>query len=61
MALRLGERKAANVRASGATYVAAANPGCTMQIQAALRRTGSDAIVRHPVELLDQAYEDVDR
>ena len=53
MARRLGERKAANIRATGATCVAAANPGCAMQIQAALRRGGIDAVVRHPVELLD--------
>jgi len=56
MARRLGERKAANIRATGATCVAAANPGCVMQIQAALRRSGIEAVVRHPIELLDQAY-----
>jgi len=57
MARRLGDRKAANIRATGATCVAAANPGCAMQIQASLRRAGIDAVVMHPVELLDQAYE----
>jgi glycolate oxidase iron-sulfur subunit len=56
MARRLGERKAATIRATGATCVAAANPGCVMQIQASLRRSGSDAVVRHPIELLDEAY-----
>lgn len=56
MARRFGERKAANIQATGSTCVAAANPGCAMQIQAALRRAGSAAIVRHPVELLDDAY-----
>ena len=56
MARRLGERKAANIRATGATCVAVANPGCVMQIQAALRRGGDETIVRHPVELLDAAY-----
>jgi len=56
MAGRLGERKAANIRATDATCVAAANPGCAMQIQAALRRAGSGIVVRHPVELLDEAY-----
>ena len=58
MARRLGERKAANIQATGATCVAAANPGCAMQIQAALRRSGSAAVVKHPVELLDAAYGD---
>jgi len=56
MARRLGDRKAANIRATGASCVAAANPGCVMQIQASLRRAGVDATVLHPVELLDRAY-----
>jgi glycolate oxidase iron-sulfur subunit len=58
MARRLGARKAATVRATGATCVAAANPGCVMQIQAALDRAGVAVTVRHPVELLDEAYGD---
>jgi glycolate oxidase iron-sulfur subunit len=57
MARRLGARKAANVRATGAAIVAAANPGCALQIQAALHRAGVTATVLHPVELLDRAYE----
>ncbi len=56
MARRLAERKVANIRATGATCVAAANPGCVMQIQAGLGRAGLDIIVKHPVELLDAAY-----
>jgi len=58
MARRLGDRKAANIRSSQATWVAAANPGCVMQIQASLRRVGGAATVLHPVELLDRAYGD---
>jgi glycolate dehydrogenase iron-sulfur subunit len=58
MARRLGERKVANIRATGATCVAAANPGCAMQIQAGLRRAGLEVTVKHPVELLDEAYRD---
>ena len=57
LARRFGERKAASIRTTGATLVAAANPGCVMQIQGALRRAGLDVTVRHPVELLDEAYE----
>ncbi len=57
LARRFGERKAASVLTTGATLVAAANPGCVMQIQGALRHAGLDVIVRHPVELLDEAYE----
>jgi glycolate oxidase iron-sulfur subunit len=57
MAGQLGARKAERIRASGAGIIAAANPGCVMQIQASLRRAGIDAEVLHPVELLDRAYE----
>jgi glycolate oxidase iron-sulfur subunit len=57
MARRLGERKVASIRATGAACVAAANPGCAMQIQASLRRAGLPTKVIHPVELLDRAYE----
>jgi glycolate oxidase iron-sulfur subunit len=57
MARRLGARKAETIRRTGATCVAAANAGCAMQIQASLRRAGLSAVVLHPVELLDRAYE----
>ncbi|MBI3785509.1 MAG: glycolate oxidase subunit GlcF [Deltaproteobacteria bacterium] len=56
MARRLGERKAENIAATAAHCVAAANPGCALQIRAALLRAGMSADVRHPVELLDLAY-----
>ena len=58
MARRLAERKVANIRATGATCVAAANPGCILQIQAGLRRAGLSTRVVHPIELLDQAYQE---
>lgn len=58
MARRLAERKVANIRATGASCVAAANPGCVLQIHAALQRAGLPIRVRHPVELLDEAYGD---
>jgi glycolate oxidase iron-sulfur subunit len=57
MAQRLGARKAENIRATGADIVAVANPGCAMQIQAALAATGRALHVKHPIELLDEAYE----
>jgi len=56
LARRLGDRKAESVRATGANIVAAANPGCTLQIQASLRRAGIRTLVMHPIELLDRAY-----
>ncbi len=44
----LGERKAAQVRATGATLVASANPGCEMQLRSHL---GDGYRIAHPVEL----------
>jgi glycolate oxidase iron-sulfur subunit len=54
-AAQLGDRKAAAVLATGADLVAAGNPGCALQIGAALRRAGSTMRVRHTVEILDAA------
>jgi glycolate oxidase iron-sulfur subunit len=50
---KLGRRKAANLVATSAQVIAAANPGCTMQIAAYVE---DDRIpVVHPVELLDRS------
>ena len=51
----LRSQKAEAVAATGATIVASANPGCTMQLVAGLRELGVDAEVVHPVQLLDRA------
>jgi len=48
--------KIERVRATGATVVATANPGCHMQIGAGLVRAGSGVRCVHPVDLLDSAY-----
>ncbi len=56
MAQRLQQRKIENVRATGASVVATANPGCAMQVSAGLRAAGDGARVVHIVELLDEAY-----
>jgi glycolate oxidase iron-sulfur subunit len=50
------DAKLADIEASGASVVATANPGCTMQIEAGLRRAGMPVTVRHVIELLDQSY-----
>lgn len=55
----LGDRKAANVAASGADLLTAGNGGCLLQIQAALRRSGHPLPVVHPVELLDASLRGV--
>jgi glycolate oxidase iron-sulfur subunit len=49
----LARRKAANLLATGAQAVAAANPGCALQIARALDDEGRPLPIRHPVELLD--------
>jgi glycolate oxidase iron-sulfur subunit len=55
MARRLRTRKIDHVAASGADCVAAANPGCILQIRAGLAARGLHIRVAHPVELLDEA------
>lgn len=55
MAGRLQEEKARAVASTGATVVASANPGCSMQLAAGLRAIGNGAEVVHPVQLLDRA------
>ena len=47
-AAKLGARKAENLRATGAEAIAAANPGCALQIAAHL-----DLPIYHPMTLLD--------
>jgi len=42
---------------SGADVLAAANPGCLMQIAAGARARGLDVETAHPVELLDRALD----
>ena len=56
LSAELRRRKAEAVLSTGATVVASANPGCTMQIAAGMRELGEDVRVVHPVELLDRAY-----
>jgi glycolate oxidase iron-sulfur subunit len=53
----LMREKAEAVAATGASIVASANPGCSTQLAAGLRSLGADPEVRHPIELLDLAYQ----
>ena len=57
MASALGADKASAVAATGATVVASANPGCSVQIAAHLEQGGHQVLVAHPVELLDRAMQ----
>jgi glycolate oxidase iron-sulfur subunit len=56
MAWRLADRKARTILDSGADMVAAANPGCILQIRAALRVARRELPVFHPVEIVARAH-----
>ena len=49
----LGDLKAANVQRTGAQLLVTANPGCLMQIHAALERAGAVMPLAHTIEVLD--------
>jgi glycolate oxidase iron-sulfur subunit len=55
----LGDRKAANVLATGAEVLITANPGCLMQIATATERAGKTIALAHTVEVLDAAIRGV--
>jgi glycolate oxidase iron-sulfur subunit len=55
----LGERKAATVLAVQPHVYASGNPGCLVQVSAALRRAGRPLPSLHPIELLDAAIRGV--
>jgi glycolate oxidase iron-sulfur subunit len=50
------DRKTRHVLGTGAAVVAAANPGCQLQIARGLQSAGSAVRVAHPVSLLARAY-----
>ncbi len=52
-AMELGDRKAANILATGAAAIVTGNPGCILQIRSALERAGRPLPVLHTIELLD--------
>jgi glycolate oxidase iron-sulfur subunit len=56
MAGRLGARKAERIMEVAPDLVITANPGCAIQMAAALRASGSSAGVRHIVDLIDESY-----
>jgi glycolate oxidase iron-sulfur subunit len=49
----LGDRKAGHILKTGAEAIVSSNPGCLLQIRAALDRAGRPLPVYHMVELLD--------
>jgi glycolate dehydrogenase iron-sulfur subunit len=57
---QLGERKARNIAALKPDVIAAANPGCILQIAAAGRRLGHHWKIVHPIELIDHSIKGSD-
>jgi glycolate oxidase iron-sulfur subunit len=55
----LGSRKADSVAASGASLLISANPGCTLQISAALAAQGGTVRTAHIAEILDASINGV--
>ena len=52
-ARELGDRKAANIVATGAQLLVTANPGCLMQVTSAIARSGHPMGMAHTIEVLD--------
>ncbi|WP_222721776.1 (Fe-S)-binding protein [Actinomadura alba] len=57
----LGDRKAANVTATEAELLVAANPGCTLQIATAMGARGERIAIAHTAEVLDASLRGVGR
>jgi glycolate oxidase iron-sulfur subunit len=56
MSKKLLDRKLGHVARTGATVVASANPGCSVQLEAGLRQAAKDVRVVHPISLLAEAF-----
>ena len=59
-ATRLGDRKAAAVSDRGVELLVSGNPGCLMQIRAALRRANRSVPAMHTIEVLDASIRGVE-
>jgi glycolate oxidase iron-sulfur subunit len=55
----LGRRKAQSVLSTGAQLLISANPGCSLQIAAALQSRGETIAIAHPAEILDASIRGV--
>ncbi len=55
-----GDRTARSILDTGAHAYASANPGCLVQVSAALRRLGHPLPAFHPIELLDASIRGVE-
>lgn len=57
MSMRLLDRKMSNIAKTQAEIIAAANPGCIIQLELGVKKYGLPLKVLHPVELLDMSYQ----
>ena len=53
IAAELGQMKATALVNTGATLIASANPGCSLQIKQSLEKQGKTVLLKHPMQLLD--------
>jgi glycolate oxidase iron-sulfur subunit len=58
-ATELGDRKIRNILSTEPDVIATANPGCLLQIRAALQRADAPIATLHPVELVDASIRGV--
>ena len=58
-ATELGDRKGRNILSVQPDVIATANPGCLLQVRAALERAGTSMAILHPVELVDASIRGV--
>jgi glycolate oxidase iron-sulfur subunit len=56
MSAKLLARKLEDIAKTGASVVASANPGCSVQLEAGIRASGANVEVVHPITLLARAY-----
>ncbi|HXI43806.1 MAG TPA: (Fe-S)-binding protein, partial [Bryobacteraceae bacterium] len=61
MAMAVLDKKMQSVNTTGAQVIATANPGCMLQLEAGVRLHGQGQRVVHVVELLDEAYKNIER
>lgn len=57
LASQLQEKKVTNILAVQPDVVVTGNPGCHSWIEAGIRARGSSAVVKHTIEVLDEAYQ----
>ncbi len=58
-AAELGDRKAGRIAETAPDAYASGNPGCLVQVTAALRRSGRPLPAFHPIELVDASIRGV--